>query len=142
MESDKASAHLRYILEQRGERVSKPKSTVLFRRGDKASGMFVVLSGKVSLDLGVDSALSQCCGAGALVGLPSTITRQNYSMTATVTEDAELGFWTPDGLESLLRSQPELYQPLLVILGAKVAANHDAERRFVYEEKANYAAAN
>ena len=47
--------------------------------------MFVVLSGKVRLDLGVDSAVGRTCGQGALVGLPSTLTRQHYSMTATVT---------------------------------------------------------
>jgi CRP-like cAMP-binding protein len=131
MVGETASAHLRFILEQQGERVRKLRSTVLFRRGDKASGMFVVLSGKVSLDLGVDSALSRSHGTGALVGLPSTITRQNYSMTATVTEDAELGFWTPDALESLLRDQPDLCQPLLVMLGKKVADNHDIERAWL-----------
>jgi CRP-like cAMP-binding protein len=54
--------------------------------------MFVVFSGKVSLDFGVDSSLVRTYGIGALVGLPATITRRNYSMTATVTEDAELGF--------------------------------------------------
>jgi hypothetical protein len=81
MVGETAAAHLRYILEQQGERVRKPKSTVLFRRGDKASGKFVVLSGKLSLDLGVDSALSTSHGAGALGGLPSTIPGQNYSMT-------------------------------------------------------------
>ena len=100
MTAETASAHLRYILEQKSEKVRKPKSSVLFRRGDKALGMFVVLSGKVSLDLGVDSALTHSCGEGALVGLPSTLTRRNYSMTATVTDDAELGYWTPEGLES------------------------------------------
>jgi len=92
MADDAASANLQHVLEQRSERVCKPRSTVLFRRGDKASGMFVVLSGKVSLDLGVDSALCRTYGPGALVGLPSTLTRNNYSMTATVTEDAELVF--------------------------------------------------
>jgi hypothetical protein len=35
--------------------------------------MFVVLSGKVSLDLGVDSVLGRIYGPGALVGLPSTL---------------------------------------------------------------------
>jgi CRP-like cAMP-binding protein len=142
MVGETAAAHLRYILEHQGERVRKPKSTVLFRRGDKASGMFVVLSGKVSLDLGVDSALSSSHGTGALVGLPSTITRQNYSMTATVTEDAELGFWRPEALESLLRKQPDLCQPLIVILSTRVAENHDVERAFVDREKADYASAN
>jgi CRP-like cAMP-binding protein len=131
MRTETASVHLRYILEHRGENVHKPKSTVLFRRGDKASGMFVVLSGKVSLDLGVDSALSHSCGEGALVGLPSTLTRRNYSMTATVTEDAELGYWTPEGLESLLRKQPDLCQPLLQILGERISEDRDLEREFV-----------
>jgi len=96
MVGETAAAHLRYILEQQGERVRKPKSTVLFRRGDKASGMFDVLSGKLSLDLGVDSALSTSHGAGALAGLPSIIPGQNYSVPPTVTEDAELGFWRPE----------------------------------------------
>jgi len=131
MRTETASVHLRYILEHRGENVHKPKSTVLFRRGDKASGMFVVPSGKVSLDLGVDSALSHSCGEGALVGLPSTLTRRNYSMTATVTEDAELGYWTPEELESLLRKQPDLCQPLLQILGERIAEDRDLEREFV-----------
>jgi len=92
MADDTTSAILQHILEQGSEMVLKPRSTVLFRRGGKASGMFVVLSGKVSLDLGVDSVLGRIYGPGALVGLPSTLTRNNYSMTATVTEDAELVF--------------------------------------------------
>ena len=72
MADDTASANLHHVLEQASEIVHKPKSTVLFRRGEKASGMFVVLSGKVRLDLGVDSAVGRTCGQGALVGLPST----------------------------------------------------------------------
>lgn len=128
MTSESASAHLRSVLEQNTAKVRKPKSAVLFRRGDKASGMFVILSGRVSLDLGVDSLLARLYGVGALVGLPSTITRQTYSMTATVTEDAELGFLSPDGLEALLGEYPDLYQPLLVILGEKVAESREDEK--------------
>jgi CRP-like cAMP-binding protein len=128
MTSEAASVHLRYMLEQRSKKVRKPKYTVLFRRGDKASGMFVVLSGRVSLDLGVESLLARSYGAGALVGLPSTITRQDYSMTATVMEDAELGFVSLDGLEVLLREHPDLYHPLLVMLGEKVAESREDEK--------------
>jgi CRP-like cAMP-binding protein len=128
MADNMASGNLQHMLEQRSEKVRKPRSTVLFRRGEKASGMFVVLSGKVSLDLGVDSALGRTYGPGALVGLPSTLTRHNYSMTATVTEDAELGFWSPDALDSLLRKRPDLCPPLLAILGERIAENHEVER--------------
>lgn len=128
MTSEAASVHLPYVLLQCAEKIRRPKSTVLFRRGDKACGVFLVFTGKVSLDLGVDSIVGRSYGAGALVGLPSTLTRQNYSMTATVTEDAELGFLTPDALESLLRQHPDLYPPLLFILGEKVAESREDER--------------
>ena len=135
MSEDTASANLQHVLEQRSERVRKPTSTVLFRLGEKASGMFFVLSGKVRLDLGVDSAFGRTYGPGALVGLPSTLTRHNYSMTATVTEDAELGFWSPDALDSLLHSRPDLCQPLLAILGEKIAENHEVERALLARDK-------
>jgi hypothetical protein len=62
MSEDTASANLQHVLEQRSERVRKPTSTVLFRLGEKASGMFFVLSGKVRLDLGVDSAVGRTYG--------------------------------------------------------------------------------
>ena len=125
MTSESASAHLGYVLEQGSEKIRKPKSAVLFRRGDTARGMFFVFSGKVSLDLGVDSVVARSYGAGALIGLPSTLTHQNYSMTATVTEDAELGFLTPQALESLLRQHPDLYPPLLFVIGEKIAESRE-----------------
>ena len=93
--------------------------------------MFVVLSGSVSLDLGVGPLLAPSHGIGTLVGLPSTITRKNYSMTATVTEDAELGFLSPDGLQALLHECPDLYEPLLVILGEKLAESREDERKLL-----------
>jgi CRP-like cAMP-binding protein len=97
--------------------------------------MFVVLSGKLRLDLGVDSAVGRTCGQGALVGLPSTLTRQHYSMTAIVKEDAELGFWSPDALDSSLRTHPDFCQPLLAILSAKIAENHEVERALLTRDK-------
>ena len=60
-------------------------------------------------------------------------------MTATVTEDAELSFWTSEALESLLCNQPELCHSLLVILAEKIAENHDSERALIDTEKAEYA---
>lgn len=137
MAGDIASANLQTILEQRCERVRKPRFTVLFRRGDKASGMFVVLSGKVSLGFGDNSAFDRSYGPGALVGLPSTLTRRNYCMTATVTEDAELGFWSPEALDSLLHNRPDLCRQLLVILGEKMAENYQLEEASLRKSKVN-----
>jgi len=130
-----APANLQIALEQRCEKVRKPRSTVLFRRGEKACGMFVIFSGKVSLDFGVDSPLSRSYGRGALVGLPATVTRRSYGMTATVTEDAELGLWTPAALDSLLRERPDLCQQLLVILGERVIENQEVQKALLERDK-------
>jgi CRP-like cAMP-binding protein len=110
---------------------------VLFQRGEKTFGMFLVLRGTVGLDFGVDAVtpLASVCGPGALVGLPATLTRGNYSMTATVTDDAELGFLTPQDLVSLLRKQPELRQQLLTILSAKVTHSEQVTKALLRKEK-------
>jgi CRP-like cAMP-binding protein len=113
MAGDTTSANLQTILEQRCEKVRKPRFTVLFRHGDRASGMFVVLSGKVSVGFGDNSAFDRSYGPGALVGLPSTLTGRNYCMTATVTEDAELAFWSLR--RGLVIAQPS--RPLPTITG-------------------------
>jgi CRP-like cAMP-binding protein len=114
---------LHAVLQNCCEKICKPKSAVLFRRGEKAAGMFVVLRGKVCLDFGVDTVFARSYGPGAIVGLPATLTKCPYSMTATVTEDAELGCWSSEALQSLLRERPDLCQQLLVILGERVAEN-------------------
>ena len=60
------------FLEQHFEKICKPKDTVLFSRGEKAFGVFLVLSGRVSLDARIDKVPARSYGAGALVGLPAT----------------------------------------------------------------------
>ena len=121
MADDTVFRSLQHILEQQSQKVTKPASDVLFRRGDSAAGMFVVLSGKVNLHEGAEPVLNCSCGSGAVVGLLSTLTGDNYGMTATVTEDAELGFWSPEALDSLLQERPDLCRPLLAILGVRIA---------------------
>jgi CRP-like cAMP-binding protein len=125
------------VLEQHSERVRRPRSTVLFRRGEKARGVFLVLRGTVSLDFGVDSsaALASTYGPGALIGLPATLTKGTYSMTATLGDDAELGFLTTDALLSLLRTHPELYQGLLRVLSAKIAHTEQVTKAMLRKER-------
>jgi CRP-like cAMP-binding protein len=117
------STDLQTALQEHRVIIYKPKSAVLFRRGEKAFAMFVILSGKVSLDFGVDSALARSYGPGALVGSPATLTGRNYTMTATVLENAELVVWTREALDSLLQNRPDLRQQMLAVLGERMAEN-------------------
>jgi CRP-like cAMP-binding protein len=64
----------------------------LFRRGDKAVGVFLVRRGKVSLSLDGTSVISRTLGPGSLLGLPATLSGEPYSLTATVAEDCQLDF--------------------------------------------------
>ena len=130
-----APIHFQTVLEQQGQTISKPKASVLFRRGEKASGMFVVLRGKVSLDFGVDSAFGRTYGPGALLGLPATLTRRSYTMTATVTEDAELGFWSFEALDSLLRIHPDFCREFLTILGERMVENQNIAKAFLTNDE-------
>ena len=126
---------LQTALQERRVVIYKPKSAVLFRRGEKAFAMFVILSGKVSLDFGVDSALARSYGPGALVGLPATLTGRNYTMTATVAENAELVVWTREALDSLLRSRPDLLQQLLTVLEERMAENQKLTRALLTRDE-------
>jgi CRP-like cAMP-binding protein len=87
--------------------------------------MFVVLSGEVSLDVGTPSPLAHSYGPGALIGLPAALSHQNYSMTATVTEDAELSVWTPEELNGLLAARPDICQQLLALMAERIAENRE-----------------
>lgn len=119
---------LQTVLQQDGEKTHKPIGATLFRRGDKAYGMFVVITGRVRLDCGVDSRFVRAYGAGALIGLPATLIHGNHSMTATVIEDAELGFWPTKELDLLLQKRPDFCRALLAILGEEMEFNRKLVR--------------
>ena len=89
----------------------------------------------MSLDLGLDAALARSYGPGALLGLPATLTKGDYRMTATVTEDAEVGFCSTRALDLLLQKRPELCQQLLAILGERMAENQQVVKAMLDKER-------
>ena len=135
MPSPTVPASLQLALADGCKRICKAKSTVLFRRGEKAHGMFVVFSGNISLDFGGDTPLARSCGPGALVGLTSSITGTNYNMTATVTEDAELGFLAPEVLDSLMRENPDLCRELLTMLSERLFEIQQLQKALLNTQK-------
>lgn len=107
-------------LENASEKLFLPKSMVLFRRGDESFGTYLVLSGEISVEYEAGTAAKQCYGPGTLIGLPATLTKSAYNMTATVCESGEFGFLSSETLESLIRDSPALSQQLLALLVEKV----------------------
>lgn len=124
------------FLEQHCEKISKPTGTVLFSRGEKAFGVILVLSGRVSLNAGIDKVPARSYRAGALVGLPATLTKANYSMTATVTEDAELGFLPCQTPDSLMQNDRNVCQALLTLLSERVLEIQQAQKELLHRETA------
>lgn len=111
--------NLMSVLEHDARKSNRPQSSVLFQRGENAFGIFLVLSGKVKLDLGVDNGHGYCYGRGALLGLPETLTKSHYNMTATVIQDAEIGFIASTDLRTLLNKSRALCSQLLTLLNQR-----------------------
>ena len=96
------------------------RDAVVFRRGDPASGVYVILSGSVALN--VHHRIYRTAHAGAILGLPATFSGQPYSLTATVVEDCEVGFIARDTVLKFVRSNPSLAIHLLEMLAAELQA--------------------
>ena len=89
--------------------VAMPSGTLLFRCGDPVSGVFVIHRGAVTMyiDTPGNPLLTKTLGPGDIAGLPAALTG-TYSLSARVTEDAELGFISASQVGSLLERSPHL----------------------------------
>jgi len=56
-------------------------------------------------------------------------------MTATVTEDAELGFLRPEVLDSLMRTNPDLSQVVLKLLSERAREIQQLQKALLDEQK-------
>ncbi len=117
------SVELREQLLHLATTVFKPRGTVLFRRGDAVSGLFLVLSGKVSLGLGDDNPAFpvRVLSAGCIAGLPGTVSGNPYSLTAEVVQDAELAFVSRDAVLEILHKDSVLCFQIMEMLSGEIS---------------------
>ncbi|MBV8052610.1 MAG: Crp/Fnr family transcriptional regulator [Acidobacteriaceae bacterium] len=109
--------------------VSKQKKgTVLFRRGDPASGIFLILNGEVTLRLEGQKSIypARTLGRGAILGLPGTLSGGRYSLAAEVSEDAELAFVSRPDFVALLATDGHLCLEAMNLLGREIASIRSA----------------
>lgn len=101
----------------------RQKGNFLFRRGDPGIGVFLVRTGKISLQLeGGDKLLpSRILGPGSIVGLPATLAGATYSLTAEVSEDAELDFVPRADFLALMATDAHLCLQAMNLLSKEIA---------------------
>jgi CRP-like cAMP-binding protein len=122
------SPALRQELLQISQFAIRRAGTVLFRRGDPCSGLFLILSGRVRLILEPSIAVfpDRVLGPGSLLGLPSVMAGAPYSLTAEVVEDAELAHVTQQVLTGCLRESPELCFEVMEMLSHEISDTRTA----------------
>ena len=122
---------LKTQLESVGSKIQKEKGAFLFRRGDEARGVYLILSGKIRLGLERDPRgfPSRLIGEGSVLGLPSTLSNSPYSLTAETMEDARMCFVPSDNLRQLLRDKPQLCFDVMNILTEELTQTRAALER-------------
>lgn len=102
-----------------GDAQEKPAGAIIFEQGQNPDGAYVVLGGRTCLTL-LDAASqpiwSKIVGTGAVLGLPSSVSGQPYSLRATTLEPVQLSFVARDKVTSLMRKDPVTAAEILRVL--------------------------
>ena len=100
------------------------RDDVLFRTGEAAKEVYLVLSGHVALTIPFADkrAMEFRADKGALLGLPAAFSNQPYSMTAVVSKGSEIAVLGREEFCRLIASNPALSLDVLRILAAETRA--------------------
>jgi len=118
-----ADPDLLQALERHAISISCEADRALFHQGDPPAGLHILLQGEVTLSMtGEDgeSLMSTQATAGSLLGLPSLIGNQPYSLTAIARSGAQVSFIARDDFNALMQSQQPLLVKVLQVLAAEV----------------------
>lgn len=91
--------------------VNEPKGAILFRRDDPAIGIFLLRSGKVSLQLEVEEGNTiwkRTATPCSIIGLPATLAGGLHSLTAVALQESQLGFIDSSSVIDLIRRDPAI----------------------------------
>lgn len=128
MSTLRAPEELKKQLLAAGETVRQKRGSLLFRRGDDGSGVFLVVKGTISLGLDHNRSTfpSRELGPGAILGLPATLANSPYSLNAEVTADAELVHLPRQAFLDLLRDHSSLCFEVMSILSDELGESRNA----------------
>jgi CRP-like cAMP-binding protein len=115
-----APQELRDALQPYGSALNHPAHKVLFERGQKAYGLFLLKTGAARLS--VPGALDRRVGPGALLGVPGTLSKGIYSLRAELLEESQVLFVPAERVTALMKEHPEIGFELVKLLSREIQA--------------------
>ncbi|MEO6630305.1 MAG: Crp/Fnr family transcriptional regulator, partial [Mucilaginibacter sp.] len=125
---------LKKIISERKARQFK-KNQVIYYDGDKGSGLYLVISGKIkTIKLAEDGRelMTGIFSDDDYIGVNALLSNEAYSDTATALEDSTLCLIPKDQLEQLLNLYPEVAREFIKILANDIREKEDQLMQLAY----------
>jgi CRP-like cAMP-binding protein/CheY-like chemotaxis protein len=127
-------AELKKIIQERRNRIFK-KNQVIYYDGDKGSGLYLVISGKVkTIRLAEDGRelMTGIVGNDEYLGVNALLSNEPYTDTATALEDSVICLIPKDQLEQLLNLYPDVAREFIKLLANNIRDKEDQLMQLAY----------
>jgi CRP-like cAMP-binding protein/CheY-like chemotaxis protein len=127
-------AELKKIIQERKSRQFK-KNQVIYYDGDKGTGLYLVISGKIKTIKLAEDGRELMTGIYAddeYLGINALLTNSHYSDTATALEDSTLCLIPKDQLEQLLNMYPEVAREFIKLLANDIREKEEQLLQLAY----------
>jgi CRP-like cAMP-binding protein len=117
----KASPELMSAFVEKAEIRVCPRADVLFRMGEQAKNVYLILNGEIELVLpcAQDTTIGFLADTGSLIGLPAAFADEPYSMSAVALSELDIARMEPEAFKRMVESNPPLSLEVLRILAAE-----------------------
>ncbi len=107
---------------QRAQPIVLDDNRILFREGERPTGVYIVRTGYVLLTSGSngETVLRVEAGVGSLLGVPAVIGDKSYSLTAVALEGAEISVMSLEEFVNLMQAEPHFALQVLKVLAEEV----------------------
>lgn len=116
-------------LELHAQKIPCEDDRVLFDKGDRPVGVYLVRSGTVQAiihsDVGGIAAIFHA-NAGTVLGLPAIASNRPYSLSAVARQGSDVALVAKGEFERIVRDEPGMYMAVLRVLASEVHAAREA----------------
>ncbi len=116
-----ASLSLIREVETAGAAQAYSSKAPLFSLGEASRGVFLVRYGEVKMGIDGLPEFDRAFGSGSLLGLPSTITGDAYSLTARAANGCEAVFVPRERFLQLMTEKPDLTREINEMLSREIS---------------------